>query len=139
MQNGHPGKRVILVAERDQQVRKLQQHFLTEAGFAVEFADDGASALERAQAALPALVITEILLPRLDGLALCRRLREDPLTREVPVLVFSILAAEVRASEAGASAFLRKPLVDSVFLTAVQQLVATHSTEATKEQQWATK
>lgn len=138
MQTPHPGTRLILIAERDQQVRKLQQHFLTEEGFTVEFADDGKSALERARAALPALVVTEILIPKLDGLALCRRLREDPLTREVPVLVFSILAAQVRASEAGANAFLRKPLVDSNFLAAVQNLIAARTTRA-EEEQWATK
>jgi two-component system, cell cycle response regulator len=120
----------ILIAERDQQVRKLQQHFLSEAGFVVEFADDGLSALERARLHLPALVVTEILIPKLDGLSLCRRLREDPLTREVPVLVFSILAAQVRASEAGASSFLRKPLIDSIFVPAVQDLVAARTPRA---------
>src|SRR5690606_32257546 len=100
--------------------------------------DDGESALERARLAPPALVVTEILLPKLDGLALCRRLRDDPLTRSVPVLVFTILAAEVRALEAGAGAFLRKPLVDSIFVAAVQQLTAAQTSPA-KEPQWATK
>jgi CheY-like chemotaxis protein len=128
MQGSHPRNGAILIAERDQQVRKLQQHFLTEAGFVVEFADDGRSALELARLNLPALVVTEILIPKLDGLALCRCLREDPLTRDVPVLVFSILAAQVRASEAGASSFLRKPLIDSIFVAAVQDLIAARPT-----------
>ena len=138
MQSPHPGGRMILIAERDQQVRKLQQYFLGQAGFDVEFADDGESALERARLDLPALVVTEILIPKLDGLALCRRLRDDPLTRDVPVLVFSILAAEVRAREAGASAFLRKPLVDSTFVAAVQELITARNTSA-KEHPWLTK
>lgn len=138
MQSAHPNKPVILIAERDQQLRKLQQYFLSRAGYEVDFADDGEAALERARLDLPALVITEILIPKIDGLALCRRLREDPATRDVPVLVFSILAAEVRAREAGASAFLRKPLVDSIFLAAVQQLTAA-SPVGSQEEQWATK
>jgi CheY-like chemotaxis protein len=138
MQSPHPGTRVILIAERDQQVRKLQQHFLARAGFVVEFADDGEAALERARLGPPAVIVTEILIPKLDGLALCRRLREDPLTRDVPVLVFSILSAQVRASEAGASAFLRKPLVDTIFLAAVQDLVAAPNTRV-EEEQWATR
>ena len=137
MLSTHPGKGVVLIAERDLQVRKLQRHFLLAAGFEVEFADDGEAALERARLALPAVVVTEILIPRLDGLALCRRLREDPATRQVPVLVFSILAAQVRATEAGADAFLRKPLVDSIFVAAIQELVAVRATRA-EEQQWAT-
>jgi CheY-like chemotaxis protein len=126
MQGPHPGTRVILIAERDQRVRGFQQHFLSEAGFRVEFADDGESAFERALHDAPALVVTEILIPRLDGLALCRRLADDPRTRDVPVLVFSMLAAEVRSREAGARAFLRKPLVDSIFVETVRLLVESH-------------
>jgi CheY-like chemotaxis protein len=127
---------MLLIAERDQNVRELQQHFLGEVGFAVEFVDDGQAALERAQLTRPALIVTEILLPKIDGLALCRRLREDPLTRDIPVIVFSILAAAARASEAGASAFLRKPFVESVFVAAVQQLIAARPT-GVMEEQWA--
>ena len=137
MQSPHPGP-LILIAERDQQVRRLQQHFLGEAGFVVVFVDDGQAALERARLDLPALLVTEILLPKLDGLALCRHLREGPSTRHVPVLVFSILAADVRAREAGASAFLRKPLVDSTFLASVRQLIAPQASRP-QEERWATK
>jgi CheY-like chemotaxis protein len=132
-----PGPRTILIAERDQSVRKLQTLFLERAGFKVEFADDGHDALARALATPPALVITEILVPGLDGLALCRALREDPRTRRTPILVFSILGAAQRAAEAGADAFLRKPLVDSIFVAAVQDLIAAQPLEV--EKQWASK
>jgi CheY-like chemotaxis protein len=115
---------VILVVERDQNVRELQAHFLQKAGFAAEFVDDGLTAFERAVALRPAIVVTEILVPKLDGLTLCRRLREDPATRGIPVVVFSILAAAARAREAGANAFLRKPLVESTFIATVRDAVA---------------
>ena len=128
----------VLIAERDQSVRKLQKLFLEREGFAVDFSGDGQDALERAVAIRPALVITEILIPKVDGLALCRRLREDPRTADIPVLVFSILAAAQRAAEAGASAFLRKPLIDSIFVAAVQDLIAAQPTRAVEEQ-WASK
>ena len=118
---------LILIAERDQNVRKLQEYFLDQAGYRVEFADDGAIALEQARQRVPALVITEILIPKLDGLALCRQLRADPLTREIPVIVFSILAAQSRAEEAGAAVFMRKPLVDTTFVAAVQSLTGARS------------
>lgn len=134
MQRTHPEKHVILIAERDKNVRELQTFFLENAGFDVEFADDGEAALERARSAPPALVVTEILVPKLDGLALCRRLREDPATAGVPVIVFSILSAAARAAEAGASAFLRKPLVESIFVAAVKNLVAPQPTEVLEEQ-----
>ncbi|HUG40812.1 MAG TPA: response regulator [Longimicrobiales bacterium] len=129
---------VILIAERDQSVRKLQSLFLERAGFIVEFSDDGEDALGRAMAVPPALVITEILIPKMDGLALCRRLREEPRTRDIPVIVFSILGAAQRAAEAGATVFLRKPLVDSIFVAAVQDLTAAQPTRAGGEQ-WASR
>lgn len=119
----------ILIAERDESVRKLQRVFLERAGYTVEFADDGQDALERAQRARPTLIVTEILLPKMDGLALCRALREDPRTRATPIIVFSILGAAQRAAEAGATAFLRKPLVDSTFVAAVQELIAAQPPE----------
>lgn len=136
MQSQHPERCVLLIAERDPSVRELQRHFLEKAGFTLDFADDGESALERARAERPSLIVTEILVPKLDGLALCRRLKEDPLTRDIPVIVFSILAAAARAEEAGASAFLRKPFVETAFLDKVRELIAAQPTGA-REEQWA--
>ena len=132
-----PEPRTILIAERDRNVRDLQQHFLTRAGFRVEFVDDGQSALERARAGKPALVIAEILIPKVDGLTLCRRLRDDLQTRNIPVVIFSILAAAARAKEAGAHAFLRKPIVEAVFVAAVESALASRPS-ARQEQQWNT-
>jgi CheY-like chemotaxis protein len=137
MQITRPGQPVILIAERDENVRALQKHFLCGAGFTVEFADDGQLALERVQLEPPTLLITEILLPKLDGLALCRLVTQDDRTRHVPVIVFSILAAAQRASEAGASAFLRKPLIESVFVPVVRDLIAIPADAM--EKQWASK
>lgn len=111
--------RVIVIAEHDRNVRELQLYFLNKGGFAVEFADDGHCALERVRRDPPALLITEILIPKIDGLTLCRRIREEPALDEMPVVVFSILAAAARARDAGAAAFLRKPLVEATFLAAI--------------------
>jgi CheY-like chemotaxis protein len=124
---------MILIAERDQSVRRLQALFLERAGFTVEFVEDGCDAFDRALQAPPALLITEILIPKL-----CRAVREDPRTCSVPILVFSILCAAQRAAEAGANAFLRKPLVDSIFVAAVQELVAAQP-PGQLEARWASK
>lgn len=113
---------VVLVVERDPHVRELEAHFLQEAGYEVSFAIDGREALEQARAKLPDIIITEILVPKLDGLALCRQLKSDWRTREITVLVFSILAASSRAAEAGADAFLMKPLAEQRLLSTVKSL-----------------
>jgi CheY-like chemotaxis protein len=114
---------LILVVERDPHVRRLERFFLEQVGHHVEFAEDGLHGLERARAALPRLVITEVLLPRLDGLKLCRALKADPATQGIAVLVFSILSAADRALEAGADAFLRKPLDDVRLVDTITRLL----------------
>ena len=116
-----PSRR-ILIAERDPNVRELQCFALEAAGFVAAFADDGEAALADAISQPTALVVTEILIPKLDGLTLCRRLRAHHATCGVPVLVFSILSAAARADEAGASAFLRKPFIASTFIATVSLL-----------------
>ena len=118
------GSAVILCVERDPFVRDLESYFLTEAGFSVSFAEDGLEALELARRVHPTIVITEILVPKLDGLALCRRLKSDPATRDIAVLVFSLLAAERRARDAGADAFLNKPLSAQRLKDAVRVVLA---------------
>jgi CheY-like chemotaxis protein len=129
MRNGDHGRAVILIAERDRNVRELQLFFLKNAGFDVEFADDGQCALDRVRLDAPDLLITEILIPKIDGLTLCRLIRSDPMIGDVPVMVFSILAAAARANDAGAAAFLRKPLVESTFLAAVKGVMMNASAE----------
>jgi len=115
---------IILVVERDPHVRDLEAFFLNEAGFGVEFAADGAAALEMAHEIKPDIIITEILVPKLDGLSLCRSVKHDPALRLTVVLIFSILAAEGRAREAGADAFLMKPLAERRLVSTVRELLA---------------
>ncbi|RYZ86554.1 MAG: response regulator [Proteobacteria bacterium] len=114
---------LVMVVERDPHVRELEAHFLKEAGFEVAFANDGREALEQARQRVPDIVITEILVPKLDGLALCRQLKADERTKNITVLVFSILSASSRAAEAGADAFLMKPLAEQRLLSTVKSLI----------------
>ena len=115
---------LILVADPDRHIKRLERYFLESAGFEVELVSDGDEGLARARARRPVIVITEVLLPKKDGLSICRALKSDPSTRDICVLVFSMLAAEERARQAGADAFLRKPLDDAVLVDTVHSLLA---------------
>lgn len=121
------GKAVILCVEKDPYVRELESYFLSEAGFGVTFAEDGLQALDLARQLHPTIIITEILVPKLDGLALCRRLKSDPATRDIAVLVFSLLAAERRAQDAGADAFLSKPVAADTLKQTVRQILGSRA------------
>jgi DNA-binding response OmpR family regulator len=123
------GRALILVVERDPHIRELESYFLNEAGFAVEFAADGLAALEITREIRPNIVITEVLVPKLDGLALCRTIKRDPELDRTVVLVFSILAVQSRANEAGADAFLMKPLAEKGLIETVRQLLALQRTK----------
>lgn len=117
------GRAIILVVERDPNVRELETYFLNEAGFTVDFASDGVEALERARALRPDIIISEVLVPKLDGLALCRTVKKDPDLCATVVLIFSILAVRQRAEDAGADAFLMKPLAERRLVDTVRQLL----------------
>lgn len=115
---------LILVVERNPVVQRLERYFLEQAGYAVEFASDGKSALDRARELRPNIVVTEIMVPLLDGLSLCRILKSEPNTAHARVLIFSHLHAEDRAREVGADAFLLKPLSEELLIETVEKLIA---------------
>lgn len=112
-----------MIVDADPHVRELAGHFLTEAGYRVEYALDGYEALDRARKTPPDVVLVEIMLPRLDGLALCRLLKSDPATQNIGVLVFSVLESQKRAQNAGADAFLCKPLEKTRLVDALTKIV----------------
>jgi two-component system alkaline phosphatase synthesis response regulator PhoP len=114
---------LILVVERNPVVQHLERYFLEQAGYTVEFASDGMYALERARGLRPRIVVTEIMVPALDGLSLCRMIKSDPATAHARVLIFSHLHAEDRAREVGADAFLLKPLSEELLIQTVEKLI----------------
>jgi len=121
---------LILVVERNPVVQRLERFFLEQAGFHVEFVNDGRSALSRAQELHPKIVLTEILVPKMDGLSLCRTLKANPETKDILVMIFSNLQARERATEVGADAFLLKPLDEEILIKTLEQLLALRSESA---------
>ena len=124
---GTEGRALILVVERNPAVQRLERFFLEQAGFTVEFASDGVSALARARELRPKIIVTEILVPQLDGLSLCRALKTDVETKSIIVLIFSHLHAEDRANEAGADGFMVKPIDEERLIDIVSKLLKPNS------------
>ena len=118
---------IILFVERDPHKREHEANKQKEAGFGVEFAADGEAALTLAREIKPEIIITEVLVPKLDGLALCRAVRQEAELKDSVVLIFSILAAQSRAREAGADAFLMKPLAEQRLVQTVRDLLASRA------------
>lgn len=114
---------LLLILARDPEILQLEQYLAHRAGFEVVPAIDGVEGLQRARALRPDLVVSEVLVPGLDGLSLCRALKSDPQTRRIPILILSVLSVEKRAREAGADAFQRKPVEGETLIRIVRRLL----------------
>jgi CheY-like chemotaxis protein len=114
----------ILIVESDAHARALASSFLLSAGHEVSLANDGAEALIFLAAAPLDVLLTEIMVRKVDGLALCKHVKADPATAHIKVVVFSILAALVRSREAGADEFLKKPLTERKLVDVVASVLA---------------
>src|SRR5262249_59351378 len=84
----------ILLVEDNGDMRQYLRRLLTGEGYAVELAPDGVAALEAAQASPPDLVLSDVMLPRLDGIGLLRCLRQNPPLSRVPIILLSARAGE---------------------------------------------
>ena len=118
-------KRILVVEDNDLN-RKLFSDLLMAKGFEVEPLADGHVVLDRARAFAPDLVIMDIQLPRISGLALIEAMKRDDMLAQIPVLAVTAYAAkgdEERIREAGAEGYLAKPVSIIPFLQAVRALV----------------
>ena len=105
-------KRTILVVEDEKDIRELIRFHLEQDGYAVREAESGESALTIVAAQRPALVVLDLMLPGIDGLELCRRLRGAEGTRARPVIILTAKATEVDrvlGLEFGADDYVTKP------------------------------
>jgi diguanylate cyclase (GGDEF)-like protein len=112
----------VLVVDDDRDVARLLELNLRFDGFDVEVCGDGLTALELAAADPPDLVLLDLLLPGIDGLEVCRRLRADPATASVPVIVVTAkdaTADKVAGLTAGADDYIVKPFDISELLARV--------------------
>ncbi len=99
----------ILIVEDEQPLRELLADLIREAGHQPLQAVHGREALEVIAAERPDLVLADVMLPILGGIALCRRLKADPATMAIPVILMSS-GPQRTTKEAGADEFLAKPL-----------------------------
>ncbi len=119
-------RRKILVVEDDNELVELMLFTLKRAGFSVGRAADGIEALKKARSLNPDLILLDLMLPELDGFAVCEVLRRAPQTARVPILMVSALSsqfARLGGLEAGANEYLVKPFSPKHLLERVGALL----------------
>jgi two-component system alkaline phosphatase synthesis response regulator PhoP len=116
----------VLVVEDEGDIRELLRYNLAQEGFAVEEAADGAEAFDRIGRRAPDLIVLDLMLPRMSGLELCRRLRSAPETARLPILVVTAKGAEVDrvlGLEMGADDYVVKPFSPREVVARVKALL----------------
>jgi CheY-like chemotaxis protein len=102
----------VLLAEDDPFIRRVSEVSLKRAGFTVQSVGDGTEALQLLEESLVDLVILDGLMPTMDGLEACRRLKANPRTASIPVIMLSARAEDSDQADglaAGAAGYIRKP------------------------------
>jgi twitching motility two-component system response regulator PilH len=116
----------ILIVEDSIVQREMMTDLLKASGLEVTHASDGAEALEAIHKAPPDLVVLDIVMPRMNGYELCRRLKSDPKTQNVPVVMCSSKGEEFDrywGMKQGADAYIAKPFQSIELLGTVKQLL----------------
>ena len=122
---GNSGKPIIVVAEDNADVADLLCTQL-EPFYEVVAARDGVEALKRAGEIIPDLVITDVMMPNMDGMALARAIRANDLTTHIPIIMVTARVTEqdrIEGIKAGADAYLVKPFNTEELLTRVAKLL----------------
>jgi two-component system alkaline phosphatase synthesis response regulator PhoP len=116
----------ILIVEDEEDVVELIRYNLAKEGFRCDAASTGQDALERAQAMLPDLVLLDLMLPVIDGLEVCKRLKNSAKTENIPIIMVTAKSDEadiVTGLELGADDYVTKPFSPKVLIARVRTVL----------------
>lgn len=116
----------VLIVEDQKSQREMIAALLQNSGLSVILAADGVEALEKFKIKRPDLVILDIVMPRMNGYEVCRQLKNDPNTKDIPVVMCSTKREEfdrVWGLKNGADVYIVKPFQPKDLITVVKQLL----------------
>jgi two-component system cell cycle response regulator DivK len=120
-------KKRILVVEDQEDNRQILRDLLANAGYDMIEAEDGEAALVQASSQHPDLILMDIQLPLLDGYEATRRIKADPATQAIPIIVvtsYALSGDEEKARAAGCDAYVAKPYSPRALLAKIREYVA---------------
>lgn len=125
------GATVLLVEDNPDMLQLLASQL--QGRYRILTASDGVQGLEAARAQRPALIISDVMMPRMDGYQLCRELKGDPATRQIPVILLTAkadLSMKIEGLECGADEYLTKPFSSEELHARIQSLLTLKETES---------
>lgn len=120
-------KKKILIVEDEESLLKLESILLTSKGYSVTGVADGVSALEQVVLIKPDLIVLDIMLPGMDGFEVCRIIKQNPETANIPVMMLTAKKSSQdceRGMAAGASAYVTKPFKSAKIIEIIQELLS---------------
>jgi len=120
------GKKILIV-EDEESLLKLESILLTSKGFEVRGVSNGADALKAIGEEVPDLVLLDIMLPELDGFEVCRRIKGQEATRNLPVIMLTAKKSRedmARGEEVGADWYITKPFKSAMVIETIQRFLA---------------
>jgi len=117
--------RILVVDDHPQNVELLEAYLVPE-GYDVITAFDGIEALEKVEEGPPDIILLDVMMPRMDGYEVCKKMKEDEATRFIPIVMVTALKEledKIKSIESGADDFLTKPIVKIELLTRIKSLI----------------
>ena len=118
---------LVLIVDDNLDAREMYAIYLEHAGFRAAEAADGESAIDLARREAPAVILMDATMPRMDGWEAARRLKTDPATRAIPLIMLTAHAFDEhrqRAADVGADGFLAKPVLPDVLALEIRKVLA---------------
>jgi GAF domain-containing protein/ActR/RegA family two-component response regulator len=131
LSSGHNDRPMVLVIDDDHASLQLAQDYLSGEDYRVMCTSNPERGLYLAYTHRPAVMVLDLMMPRIDGLAVLDRIKAQPATRHIPVIILSILDKPNEAHEHGASDYITKPVSRDNLLEAVDRVIRQGSTEQT--------
>ena len=134
--NETSGNKILIIEDEQDVVDMLRSNLKKAGGFVVATASDGAAGLKKAREELPALIILDLMLPKMPGLEVCKVLKNDSATRHIPIIMLTAKAEEVDrivGLEFGADDYVTKPFSPREIVLRIKAIMRRGKGEVTDE------
>jgi len=119
-------KKKILIVDDEPNVRRLVRIILSK-DFTVLEAEDGRQAIDVASIQKPDLILMDIMMPKMDGYTSCSAIKNDPVTKSIPILMLTAVGFELNvklSQQMGADGYMTKPFISQALLDKIEQVLA---------------
>jgi DNA-binding response OmpR family regulator len=131
-----PSKKILIIEDEPDVIDLLTLHLRKSGEFNISTASDGATGVRKAREESPALIILDLMLPKMPGLEVCKILKSDPATRDIPIIMLTAKAEEIDrivGLEFGADDYVTKPFSPREIILRIKAIIRRRTEESPEE------